>query len=103
MEKRRPSYDLTAIKAVCGHPDRLVMTTTAALSARTLGYTTTDVAALVRRIDRRMFYKSMTSFADARVWQDVYHVPADGLTLYVKFTADVVTEFVLLSFKEKGR
>lgn len=55
MEKRRPSYDLTAIKAGCGHPDRLVMTSTAALSARTLGYTTADVAALVRGIDRRMF------------------------------------------------
>jgi motility quorum-sensing regulator/GCU-specific mRNA interferase toxin len=102
LEKRRPSYDLRAVKAVCGHPGRLVMTTTAALSARALGFTTTDVSDLVRGIDRRMFYKSMTSYADPHLWQDVYHVPADGLTLYVKFTADVVTEFVLLSFKEKG-
>lgn len=102
MEKRRPAYDLALIKAVCGDPGRLVMTTTAALSARALGFTTTDVSTLVHGIDRRMFYKSMTSYADARIWQDVYHVPADGLTLYVKFTADVVTEFVVLSFKEKG-
>ena len=36
-----------------------------------------------------------------RVWQDVYHVPSEVGTLYVKFTADVVTEFLLLSFKEK--
>ena len=48
-----------------------------------------------------MFYKSMTTHADRRTWQDVYHVPADGLTLYVKFQADIVTEFRVMSFKEK--
>jgi len=26
---------------------------------------------------RVYFYKSMTSHADAAVWQDVYHVPSD--------------------------
>jgi motility quorum-sensing regulator/GCU-specific mRNA interferase toxin len=35
------------------------------------------------------------------LWQDVYRVPDDDLTLYVKFTSDTVTEFKLLSFKEK--
>ena len=43
----------------------------------------------------------MTSYGDHRVWQDVYYVPSPAGTLYVKFTADTVTEFVLLSFKEK--
>ena len=31
----------------------------------------------------------------------MYYVPSPAGTLYVKFTADAVTEFVLLSFKEK--
>jgi motility quorum-sensing regulator/GCU-specific mRNA interferase toxin len=44
----------------------------------------------------------MTSFADHRIWQDVYHVPSAVGVLYVKFTADVVMEFLLLSFKEKN-
>jgi motility quorum-sensing regulator/GCU-specific mRNA interferase toxin len=48
-----------------------------------------------------MFYKSMTTFADHRVWQDVYHVPTRGMMLYVKFQADVITEFTVMSFKEK--
>ena len=48
-----------------------------------------------------MFVKSMTTFADHRVWQDVYHVPAEALVLYVKFQADVVTEFRVMAFKEK--
>lgn len=59
------------------------------------------MAETITGIGRRMFYKSMTTFADHRVWQDVYHVPARGLVLYVKFQADVVTEFTVMSFKEK--
>jgi len=31
----------------------------------------------------------------------VVHVPAEGLSLYVTFQADVVTEFRLMAFKEK--
>ncbi|MFN9497428.1 MAG: type II toxin-antitoxin system MqsR family toxin [Erythrobacteraceae bacterium] len=60
------------------------------------------MVATIQTIERRHFYKSMTSFADHRVWQDVYHVPSEQGALYVKFTADAVTEFLLLSFKEKG-
>jgi len=37
-----------------------------------------------------------------RVRHDVYHVPSERGMLYVKFTADAVAEFLLLSFKEKG-
>jgi motility quorum-sensing regulator/GCU-specific mRNA interferase toxin len=47
------------------------------------------------------FVKSTTSLGDHRQWQDVFHVPHDGLLLYLRFTDAVVTEFVLLSFKEK--
>ena len=48
-----------------------------------------------------MCYKSMTTLADYRIWQDVYHVPSDGLLLYVKFQADVVTEVQVMSVKER--
>jgi hypothetical protein len=41
------------------------------------------------------------SFADHRLWQDVYHVPARGMELYMKFQADIVTEFVVMAFKER--
>ena len=42
----------------------------------------------------------MTSYADHRAWQDVYHVPSEAGPLYVKFTADAEKGFLLLSFKE---
>jgi motility quorum-sensing regulator / GCU-specific mRNA interferase toxin len=102
MEKRKASYDLEAFKGVCGDPARLRMTLSAEQSAEQLGFEPPDVAALIRTMDRRMFYKSMTSFSNPKQWQDVYHVPADGgLTIYLKFTNDVVTEFLVLSFKER--
>lgn len=59
------------------------------------------IVGVIQTMQRSHFYKSMTSYADSRLWQDVYHVPSPVGLLYVKFTADTVTEFLLLSFKEK--
>jgi motility quorum-sensing regulator / GCU-specific mRNA interferase toxin len=101
MEKRRPTYDLEAVKAAMGSVETLAMTISALRGAAALGYDRHDVAAVVGGMERRMFVKSMTTFADHRVWQDVYNVPTEGLVLYVKFQADVVTEFRVVSFKEK--
>ncbi|HQS45137.1 MAG: hypothetical protein B7Y12_02625 [Rhizobiales bacterium 24-66-13] len=101
MEKRRPTYDLEAIKSAFETVEALAMTSSALRGAIALGFDRAGVAETIAGIERRMFYKSMTTFADHRVWQDVYHVPARGLTLYVKFQADVVTEFTVISFKEK--
>jgi motility quorum-sensing regulator/GCU-specific mRNA interferase toxin len=101
MEKRRPTYDLEAIKTALGSADTLAITSSALHDAIALGFDRVGVVETIGKIERRMFYKSMTTFADHRVWQDVYHVPARGMTLYVKFQADVVTEFTVMSFKEK--
>lgn len=76
------------------------MTNSALRSARELGLEVDDIVHVIKSMNRRMFYKSMTSY-DAK-WQDVYHVPIDKwLTIYLKFMSDVVTEFTVLSFKEK--
>ena len=100
-EKRKPTYDLTAFKAAFLDADNLNATGTAVRSAAALGFGREDIAAAIQTMQREHFYKSMTSYADHRIWQDVYHVPSPLGTLYVKFTADAVTEFLLLSFKEK--
>ena len=56
---------------------------------------------VIQTMRREHFYKSMTSYADYKVWQDVYHVPSTAGVLYVKFTAGMISDFLLLSFKEK--
>ncbi|MBB3649251.1 motility quorum-sensing regulator/GCU-specific mRNA interferase toxin [Rhizobium sp. BK619] len=101
MEKKRPTYDLEAVKAVLGSVETLAVTSSALRDAIALGIDRNGIAETIHGMNRRMFYKSMTTFADHRIWQDVYHVPAQGMVLYVKFQADVVTEFTLMSFKEK--
>jgi motility quorum-sensing regulator/GCU-specific mRNA interferase toxin len=79
----------------------LAITTSALRDAVGLGFDRAGVVDVIDSMTRKMFVKSMTTFADHRVWQDVYHVPARDLLLYVKFQADVVTEFTVMAFKEK--
>jgi len=101
-EKRKPIYDLDAFKATFDSVETLAVTGSALRSAATLGYGRVEVVNTIQTMQRRHFYKSMTAYADSRLWQDVYHVPSPVGMLYVKFTADAITEFLLLSFKEKG-
>ena len=101
MEKRKPTYDLAAFKAAFDDADKLKVTGTALRSASALGFGREEIVATIRAMRRQHFYKSMTSHADHRIWQDVHHVPSEIGTIYLKFTADMVSEFLLLSFKEK--
>jgi motility quorum-sensing regulator/GCU-specific mRNA interferase toxin len=44
------------------------------------------------------FYKSMTTYADHRIWQDVYHPQTSAGSIYLKLT--VTEEVLIVSFKE---
>lgn len=96
MEKFTPGYSLTEFKQ-----SDYGITITAKKTARDLGFDIDGIDKVVATMERKHFYKSMTSYANHRIWQDVYHVPYGDLILYVKFTQNVVSEFTLLSFKEK--
>jgi motility quorum-sensing regulator/GCU-specific mRNA interferase toxin len=100
MEKRRPHYDLGSIKAAFTTPASLRITKTALTTAEALGLTLDDIVTLVQSINREQFYKSMTSLADHRIWQDVYHAQLGNLVLYVKFTTDS-EGYLVISLKEK--
>lgn len=102
-EKKAPTHDLAAIKVKFSKVGDLAVTGTAIKDAAALGFGRQEIVDTIQKMEKSHFVKSMTSYADHRVWQDVYNVPHDeDLTLYVKFTSDVVTEFKLLSFKEKS-
>ncbi len=100
MEKRRPTYDLIAIQAAFHSVGVLAITVTAFRDATALGFNRAGILGVIQTMQQNMFVKSMTTHADSRVWQDVYHVPVEDLLLYVKIQADVVTEFRVVSFKE---
>ena len=45
------------------------------------------------------FYKSMTTHADHRIWQDVYHAKtANSADVYLKLS--VIDDVLIVSFKE---
>ena len=38
-----------------------------------MGLTTAEMLAVIASLSRRDFHKSMTTYFDHRIWQDVYH------------------------------
>lgn len=78
-----------------------MITATATKTAFELGFDSDDIHSVVSTMQENHFYKSMTLYANHKIWQDVYHVPCGDMILYIKFTQNVISEFTLLSFKEK--
>ena len=96
LDKYTPTYDLESFKH-----SKYEIKMSALRGAFALGFNRTDIRNAIQGMERKHFYKSMTSYHDHHTWQDVYHVPYKGFTLYVKFTQGTITDFTLLSFKEK--
>ena len=101
-EKRKPHYDLAAIQGQFARPDGYRITVTAQdFAFGVLGLDREGVVALVGRVQRGHFVKSMTSFGDYRIWHDVYHLPFEDMVLYVKFTKDKDGFYLLISLKDR--
>ena len=75
MREKKPTYDLEAFQEQCAA--NLNATFTALRDAAALGFDDQGIIEVVQTMRRVHFYKSMTSHADAAIWQDVYHVPSD--------------------------
>lgn len=91
MEKFNPTYNLEEFKN-----SDYEITKNAQKGAENLGFELSEIDKVISTMKKEHFYKSMTSYANHKIWQDVYHVPYGGLTLYVKFTQNVISEFTLL-------
>eukprot|EP01035_Chromulina_nebulosa_P054170 gene54170-74156_t len=76
VEKLKPSYRLGAIQRAFDSADHLAATTTALISAAALGFDREGIVQTIATMTPKMFQKSMTTYADHRIWQDVYNVPA---------------------------
>ncbi|OOH90904.1 toxin-antitoxin system, toxin component [Pasteurellaceae bacterium 15-036681] len=97
MEKRIPHYSLEQIKNLI--VDRKVRTTkTALFDAHSLGLDFDDMLNVINRLTRADFYKSMTTYTNHQIWQDVYRPYTEFGSLYVKLT--VIDDLLIVSFKE---
>jgi motility quorum-sensing regulator/GCU-specific mRNA interferase toxin len=97
MEKRTPQCKLAVVKTMLAAGK--VRTTVSALAGgAALGFGFEEIIGVVAALTPRDFYKSMTTHADHRVWQDVYRAKTPAGEVYLKLT--VLDDVLIVSFKE---
>lgn len=99
MGKGIPLGKLSVLKALI-EAGQVRATASAFNGARELGINDlAGMCAVVLALTSADFYKSMTTHADHRVWQDVYRPEtANGDEVYLKLT--VIDDVLIVSFKE---
>jgi motility quorum-sensing regulator/GCU-specific mRNA interferase toxin len=97
MEKRSAHCKLSVLKAMI-QAGKVRMTLSALAGGAALRFDADDVVAVVMALTPKDFYKSMTTHADRRLWQDVYRPATSAGKVYVKLT--VIDEVLIVSFKE---
>ena len=99
MEKSTPHCKLSVVKALV-EAGEVRATSSAYVDARELGIDDlAGMCAVGLSLTGADFYKSMTTHADHRIWQDVYRTTTrQGDSVYLKLT--VVDDVLIVSFKE---
>ncbi len=97
MEKGTPHCKLQVVKALLAAGQ--VRATLSALSGgAALGLDFDGMVGVVMALTPQDFYKSMTTHADHRIWQDVYRPRTAVGEVYLKLT--VIDDVLIVSFKE---
>ena len=97
MEKRTPHCALPMVKALV--IDGKVRTThSARAGADSLGLDYSGMLAVISALAPADFYKSMTTYADHTIWQDIYRPNTPVGDVYLKLT--VIDDVLIVSFKE---
>lgn len=100
MEKLKAHYSLQEIRMIVSRDGGQSFTFAAQRGAVNMGLSRAEAVGVVLTLTGVMFYKSMTTNLDSRVWQDVYHAPCpNGKVAYIKLT--VRDGAVVIQFKEK--
>ena len=97
MEKATPHCKLAVVKALI-ESGKVRSTQSALVGAAAMGFGFDDIVAVVMALTPKDFYKSMTTYADHRIWQDVYRPATDAGKVYLKLT--VIDDVLIVSFKE---
>lgn len=97
MEKRRPHCPLREIQRLID-AGQVRATLSALVGGAALGLDFDDILGVVSALTTADFYKSMTTQADHRVWQDVYRPITPVGEVYLKLT--VIDDLLVVTFKE---
>jgi motility quorum-sensing regulator/GCU-specific mRNA interferase toxin len=97
MEKRTPHCKLAVVKSLI-EAGKVRANLSAVAGGAVLGFDYAAIVGVVMALTPADFYKSMTTHADHRVWQDVYRPSTPVGKVYLKLT--VVDDVLIVSFKE---
>jgi len=97
MEKGTPRCKLSVVKAMI-EAGKVRSTVSALAGGTALGFDFEGIVGVVMALTPADFYKSMTTHADHRVWQDVYRPVTPAGEVYLKLT--VIDDVLIVSFKE---
>ena len=97
MEKGTPHCKLSVVHALI-HAGKVRATGSALAGGAALGVDFDGIVGIVMALNPKDFHKSMTTYADPRVWQDVYRPTTSVGEVYLKLT--VIEDVLVVSFKE---
>lgn len=97
MEKSTAHCKLPKVKALI-EAGKVRSTGAALAGGAALGLDFEGIIGVVMALAPSDFYKSMTTHADHRIWQDVYRPTTPVGEVYLKLT--VVDDVLIVSFKE---
>jgi len=96
-EKRKPHYILREFKVLFRSKENMHITKAAHHGAASEGYMTDeDIQSVIDRLCSEHFYKSMTSYSNPKIWQDVYRYQDERSTLYIKIQLSIDGEKAIL-------
>ena len=101
MEKLRPHYPLQLVLAIAAQSTGIRFTVISYNGAAELGLEESDMHAVIKNLNRTVFYKSMTSYGDNTIWQDVYRPTYKSVQLYIKITLEETERVLVISFKRR--
>ena len=97
MEKRTPHCRLSIVRALVA-AGKVGVTNAARQGGVAVGFELSHMLEVVMALTPADFYKSMTTYADHTVWQDVYQPHTKAGDVYLKLT--VLADVLIISFKE---
>ena len=97
MEMRTPHCSLSVVKTLI-EAGKVRTTQSARSGAAALDLDYRGMLAVIQALTPGDFYKSMTTHADHRLWQDVYRPTTEVGDIYLKLT--VIDDVLIVSFKE---
>eukprot|EP01036_Dinobryon_divergens_P058517 gene58517-78060_t len=101
MEKRAPHCQLTKVKALV-EAGKVRATRSARLGATALDLDLSGMLAVVTALTPADFYKSITTHADYKVWQDVYRPRAMNMKCPVCGMVELIHDTRDLPYTYKG-